>query len=188
MRRTVTRYHYTYEHQLPDQWVGSFRRIISIFLLLIAFGLAVSAQNTYTSARSGNWSTPSTWTGAPGTPGPTDNVIILSGHTVRIATGSGESITSITIDQGGVLDMWNKRFSVSGNLIVNGTITSDNNAGKDLDFSGSIIGGSGVIALNTASSYFNISNDAEVVSSAELLMFAHVTVENGVTVTNNGAI
>ncbi|MEN8203132.1 MAG: hypothetical protein ABFS28_11095, partial [Bacteroidota bacterium] len=164
------------------------RRFGLIFIVLINFHLLLLSQNTYTSIQSGNWGTASTWTGAGGTPGSNDTVVIQDGHTVSIATGSGENIYSIAIETGGVLDMQNKTFSVSGTFIVDGTLTSDNNSAKDLDFDGAVLGGTGIIAINDNSRYFDIAADVEILSTAHLSIFGNINIQNGVTVTNGGHV
>ncbi|MEN8228249.1 MAG: hypothetical protein ABFS38_08855, partial [Bacteroidota bacterium] len=161
-------------------------RVGLTIILLINLQLTLLSQDTYTSVQSGSWGTPSTWTGAGGTPGSNDTVIIQDGHTVSIATGSGESIYSITIEAGGVLDMQNKTFSVSGTFIVDGTVTSDDNSAKDLDFDGDTLGGTGIIAVNDDSQAFDIAADVEILSTAHLHIFANINIQNGVTVTNKG--
>ena len=124
----------TRNNYITSNLAGLVRRFGLTFILLINVHLLLLSQDTYTSFQSGNWGTTSTWTGAVGTPGSNDTVIILDGHTVSIATGSGESIYSITIEACGVLDMQNKTFLVSGTFIVDGTLTSDDNSAKDLAY------------------------------------------------------
>ena len=79
------------------------------FALLIALPTFLFSQSTYTSVQTGSWRTTSTWS-PTGLPNSSDTVIIQDGHTVSLASGGGESIRSITIEAGGVLDMQSRDF------------------------------------------------------------------------------
>lgn len=169
-----------------DNQARVLRRIGLFLLVLFNFQLFLFSQTKYTSVHSGAWDDPSTWTGGLGTPGPTDTVLILQGHSVGITTGNGESVHSITVETGGVIDIQNRTFSVGGIFIVNGTLTSDDNSAKDVSFDGNILGGTGTIAINDESRYFDIASDVEVLSTAELHLFGNINIRDGVTVTNKG--
>jgi len=162
-----------------------FCRYSVAYILLITTSLHLSAQDTYTSTQTGNWGTASTWTGAAGTPGANDTVIILDGHTVSISGGSGESVYSITIDGGGVLDRQNRNFDVGGTFIVNGTVTGSETAAKDISFSGDTLGGTGIIAINNDQN-LDCGADVVVLSTAHIHIFGNINIQNGVTVTNKG--
>ncbi len=164
------------------------RRLGIAFLILVNVQIFLRSQDTYTSFQSGNWADESTWSGAAGIPGANDTVIIQEGHRVSIATGNGESVYSMNIESGGVLDMQNKTFSVGGTLIVDGTLTSMDNSAKDIDFNGNILGGSGTIAINDESRFLVIASDAVILPTSSLHLFGNITVGNGVTVTNRGEI
>ncbi|MEN8157589.1 MAG: hypothetical protein ABFS10_11620, partial [Bacteroidota bacterium] len=159
-----------------------------VSIVLINLHVLLYSQDTYTSAQSGIWASPATWSGAAGTPGSNDNIIILDGHTVSIATGGGESVIDVTINAGGVLDMQNRTLAVSGSFIVDGTVTSDDNSAKDLDFSGPTLGGTGIIAINDNNRYFNIGSNVSILSTTNLSLFGNIQIQNSVTVTNNGHI
>jgi len=159
--------------------------LLVVFLLIPNF---LFAQDTYTSAQTGNWGTASTWTGAAGTPGSNDTVIIQDGHTVSFASGGGESVYKITIEAGGVLDMQSRDFNVGGPLFVNGTVTTASSGGKDLAFDGDSLGGTGTIAVNTSGRYLDISNPTVIIPTAQLSIFGDINVQNGATVTNKGHI
>lgn len=66
---------------------------------------------TYYSYQSGNWNSAQTWTTDPsgtlhenpGIPGPNDRVVILNGRSVTLSE-SNRSVTSLQLNQGGVLD------------------------------------------------------------------------------------
>lgn len=162
--------------------------ILFLIFCLLGFLSEVSvAQTTIYSASGGAWLEGTTWEGGS-VPAPTDNAVIRKGHTVSLATGSGETIHSLTIQAGGVLDARNKPMAVTGNLIVDGTYTSDDNSAKDLDFSGDTIGGLGTIAINDESQYLDIASDAVILSSAHLHLFGNVYIRNNVSVTNQGHI
>ncbi len=159
-----------------------------VFIILSLSGILLHSQNLYTSVQSGSWDNPATWTGGPSTPGPSDTVHILDRHRVGISTGSGESVYSIYVDAGGVIDIQNKTFSVSGIFIVDGTLTSDDNSAKDVDFDGNILGGTGTIAINDENRYLDIAADVEVLASTDLKLFGNFHLRNGVTVTNKGHV
>lgn len=116
-------------------------------------GRALAA--TCTSAGSGNWSAPGTWSGCgSGIPQDGDEVIIASGHTVTVDTNTN-SINSLTVNgtlgfdttartvtvtgnvsvgSGGVMNTGTSgaelthTFNLGGNLTNNGTITFDSSS------------------------------------------------------------
>jgi fibronectin-binding autotransporter adhesin len=84
--------------------------------LLILTGLFLTgfifSQVSYYSYMSGDWDTADSWTTDPsgttlqnpGVPGASDNATILDGRTITNAAGS-RTVTSLTIDAGGILDI-----------------------------------------------------------------------------------
>ena len=145
------------------------------------------AQTTYYSQQTGDWDEPATWGG--GLPGPSDHVVIQDGHSVRLrAGGEGTYITNLTIHSGGVLNADNKEMNVSGTFIVNGTYTSFEGAAQDLNFDGDSLGGSGTISVSKDTRYFIFSENAVIIPSAQLKIFGHINVGDGVTITNKGFI
>ena len=171
---------------LRGDLVGFLRRLGLVFFVLFQFQIYLQSQTKYTSVQTGAWDNPATWDAGAGTPGPNDTVVILDGHSVRIATGSGESVYSIFVESGGVIDIQNKTFSVSGTFIVDGTLTSDDNSAKDVDFDGDKLGGTGIVAINDESRYLDIASNVEVLPSTDLHLFGNIHLRNGVTVTNKG--
>ncbi len=83
---------------------------------------------TITSAQTGTWNDPNSWT-CNCIPDSTMNVIILNTHNITLNTY--QSISNITINSGGTLTM-NHTLSIHGNLQNDGTITA--NAGSALAF------------------------------------------------------
>src|SRR4030042_2322353 len=162
---------------------------INFFLLLLeSSSFYTSAQTTYRSAQSGNWTTGATWVGGVA-PGPNDHAVVRDGHTVRLVTGgAGTFIQNLTIDAGGVLDADNKEMNVSGKFIVNGNYTSFEGAAQDLNFDGDTIGGTGTISVNKNTSYFIVLNNATILPAAHLHVFGHIRVGNAVTVINQGYV
>ena len=99
--------------------------INSIFRLLILLLTLSGVEKGYCinriSIASGDWNTSATWSPS-GSPSPTDNITIATGHTVTVSTN--QTIHSVIINTGGTLT-WNtgNTLSVTGNLTVNGTVT-----------------------------------------------------------------
>lgn len=99
-------------------------RYMLIIILAAVLSAPLSAQTTYTSTATGNWST-MTWSPA-GTPGASDNVIIANGHTVTLDAAT-ISINDLTIGQGtsGIL---RTTQTTSTALQINGNLTIAANA------------------------------------------------------------
>ncbi|HTF17629.1 MAG TPA: T9SS type A sorting domain-containing protein [Chryseolinea sp.] len=107
-------------------------------VLLIAFGVAVfssasQATNYYTytsAATSGAWNVAGTWTTDPSgvsltgsaVPASGDAVFILNGFTVFLTSGVATTGHSITINNGGTLDMATFSISTLNSLAGNGTL------------------------------------------------------------------
>lgn len=158
--------------------------ILTSIIIFFSFQLTLS-QSTIHSAQTGDWQSVSTWVGGV-IPGPSDSVVISSGHRVSLATTAGESMVSLVIEAGAVFDAQNKTMVVTGRMIVDGTYTSDMVAAKDLSFSGDTIGGSGTIAINDAASSLNISSSMVIIPLTRLHLLGNVYIQNGSTVTNQG--
>jgi hypothetical protein len=76
---------------------------------------ALAAGSSYTSNRSGNWSTGSTWNGGTA---PTNN---LNGDDITIATGHSVTLNTTLTAQN------NSTFIISGTLTINGDLDVENN-------------------------------------------------------------
>jgi len=159
-----------------------------LLLMIIGAQLSLHSQDTFTSAKTGRWDSPGTWTGGTGYPGANDSVIIQSGHTISVFSTNNESAFTIRIQSGGVLDMGTGTINVGGKLIVDGNFTSSASSSGNLNFSGDTLGGNGNIALNYASSMLDISNSAVVLPAANLQIFGDINIQNGVVVTNQGLV
>ncbi|HOI28699.1 MAG TPA: T9SS type A sorting domain-containing protein [Melioribacteraceae bacterium] len=85
--------------------------LLLVFTLLVTFSLTTYAQKT--SAASGNWNDPATWTGGV-VPTAADDVVVAAGHTVTINVTNAEC-KDVTID--GNLD-FQKDGTVSGITIL----------------------------------------------------------------------
>jgi archaellum component FlaG (FlaF/FlaG flagellin family) len=83
-----------------------------LVILLIWIPLWLNAQNTYYTYQSGSWDAPGTWTTDPSgslhenpaVPGAADNVVILNGRTVNIASNT-RVVSSVQIKEGGSIDL-----------------------------------------------------------------------------------
>jgi hypothetical protein len=103
------------------------RRGISKTLLGICCCLLLSAGAkavVKTSAGTGNWSNPATWSPA-GVPAPSDDVVIDSLHTITVDLD--QAINRVTVNGGGEL-RWTagRRLTLTGNFTVNGTAVMNN--------------------------------------------------------------
>lgn len=106
-------------------------RYMLIIILAAVLSGPLSAQTTYTSTASGNWST-MTWTPV-GTPGASDNVVIANSHTVTLDAAT-ITINDLTVGQGtsGILrtsQTTSTALQINGNLTIaaNGQFTVRSN-------------------------------------------------------------
>lgn len=99
------------------------------FLLTVALNVGITSAVfglTFTSSGSGNWNVGTTWGGACAAgctvgvdfPGPADNVIIATTHTVTVNVVS--SCVNMTINGSGILS-GTTSLAIGGNLTMNGT-------------------------------------------------------------------
>lgn len=93
---------------------------MSTFFVVSMHNAAFSAE--FTSAQSGYFSAPSTWVGG-NTPGPGDDIIIATGHTVTLDAPA--TVFNITIQAGGTLD--NGAFDLTIHKATPGNPNYDNN-------------------------------------------------------------
>src|SRR5712692_2484198 len=103
-------------------------------VLCVALSKDASAA-TITSAQTGNWSATTTWVGGV-VPVAGDNAVIAAGHTVTLTANS--NITGLTVNATGVMATSTFTLGVSGNLVVNGTLsgtgaTTLSGAGTNID-------------------------------------------------------
>jgi hypothetical protein len=150
-------------------------------LAVLCIVLSMDARAaTITSAATGNWSAGGTWVGGVA-PAATDNAVIAAGHTVTLTANT--TITGLTVNAVGVLSTANRTLGVSGNLVVNGTLSGTgaitlSGAGTNIDGTGSI--------TNTAQ--LTISAAHTVLSTAALSFSGTIRVQGAITVTNNGTV
>lgn len=144
---------------------------------------------TYYSRGTGDWDVASTWStvscgGAAATtpPGTTDDAVICDGHTVT--TTADKAIRNLTVNAGSTFNDGGNDPTVSGNLIVNGTIISTGRL--QLTGVGTTIDGSGT---------FNTTDRVEICDNKTILSTADITFSgscsfrvNCGTVTNNGKV
>ncbi|MCX6276038.1 MAG: T9SS type A sorting domain-containing protein [Bacteroidetes bacterium] len=95
------------------------RNLLALAILTI-FSIPNSIAINRISIASGSWNASATWSPS-GSPSPTDNITIATGHTITV--GTNQTVHHLTINQGGKLT-WNtsSTLSVTGNIIVNGTV------------------------------------------------------------------
>jgi hypothetical protein len=110
---------------------------------LTSFGATTAPAGNITSAASGNWSNPATWTGGV-VPTSSDNVTILTGHTVVIDSSNA---FSVTVQSGGVLEFeptTARTLSVSDDVTINAggtfqTAASGSQTGHVLSIGGDLV-------------------------------------------------
>jgi hypothetical protein len=119
-----------------------YQLLMNTRLLLLASSLIFAqtfAADITSKAVTGNWNVGSNWVGESA-PGPGDNAIIVSGATISL-TGA-TSITDVTVNSGGTLDLNGNDLDINGNLLVNGDLY-DNAAYDILYLSGNLTINSG---------------------------------------------
>ena len=111
------------------------RRLLKIFSLLASLtGLSVWSGSAYavacTSIAATAWNVQTTWggagvgcAGAPGgIPGAADDVTIAT----NVTLDNNRSVTSLTVNAGATLTLNSNNLTVSGNIIINGTVADPN--------------------------------------------------------------
>ena len=106
-------------------------RLLVSFFILIVFIVNLSFAQTITSAASGNWHAPTTWTGGI-IPGPASDVQILNTHTVTVdapaecaSLSFPEMYASINVSAGGILQTGFIRLSSITNQDTYCELTGD---------------------------------------------------------------
>lgn len=131
-----------------------------------------------TSAQSGLWSSPTTWTGNV-VPGASDHALIQSSHTVNILASL--PIGGIIIENGGVLTSSLFDVDINGNLVVDGSFIVSNK----VMFSGpnhQTIKSSGTLEFDT----LEIDNPSGVsLLGGEIEISGKLNIEEGVFTTND---
>jgi hypothetical protein len=156
-------------------------------VLLASAALAVlfvvssnASAATFTSSGSGNWNVSGTWGGA-GIPAAGDNAVISAGHTVSLVGAT--TITGLTVNATGVLATGANTLGVSGNLIVNGTISGT--GAPTLSGAATTIDGTGSI---TNTGILTISAAHTILSTANLTFAGRIAISGAIIVTNNGTV
>jgi hypothetical protein len=100
-------------------YLAVIRTLIGLGTLLVA---SAAQANTCTSNKSGNWSSPSTWSGCSN-PATGDTVVIASGHTVTLDAKTNTLLT-LTITGTGMGSLRNDsaRFVPANNWIFLGSV------------------------------------------------------------------
>jgi hypothetical protein len=145
---------------------------------------------TYYSYQSGNWNTPATWTTDPtGTtqvgmpaagPASIDHVVILNGRTVNV-TNNNNTLASLTIQEGGVLDVAATTNHNFGNIYGSGTLrlsSANIPAGNITSF---VSAGGGTIE------FYNFSGQLPIQNTYNNLLISNSTANNYNLVLTNPA-
>lgn len=183
-----------------------FLRSFVLLLLMIAGVSGIQAQVTKTSIGTA-WATAGNWSPS-GVPGPLDDVII---NTNMTAPTTAVSIASLTVNSGFTMTITSGNFTVTGNTVVDGTLTDNNNSGTNT-FSGTftvsptgafnvgvtspcVFGGditnqgtfnrSGTGALNFSNSLSINGPNALTLGGGTITVLANNTVTNNAVVTLN---
>ena len=164
-------------------------------LALVGNSLIGQVIGDYGSAAVGpnNWSVPAswvvcatdgTWTGATtpsDAPTSSNNVWILSGHTIVLDPGS--ACKNLTVESGGILNGI-QQLDIYGNLLVNGQV-STNSPINLLNLIGSSVGGSGSITATP----FGIFNNMTIPMGSSLVFNCEIKFSApNLAITNNGLI
>ena len=140
-----------------------------------------SAQVTYTSISSGNWSDNSIWSGGT-VPAASDDVVIASGHTVKF--DGAHTMRNLTIDAGGTVTDVGQPVTITGDFIVNGIFAGTGEI--RLTGIGSTIGGTGTI---TNTNNLVVEGNKTIPASAQFAKIAGDLQINGAyTITNHGSV
>ena len=143
---------------------------------------SINIYKVIKSKKTGNWNTGAVWD-CTCVPASTDNVEVLSTHTVSLS-GGAQSAKFVTVDAGGSLNTNSNALTISGDLTLNGTLSGTGTV--TLSGSSTNIGGTGTIS-NTGS--LAITGNQKILSTASINKSSGaVNISSGVVVTNNGTV
>lgn len=179
--------------------------------LLLALVLGAAAGSAFaltcTSAATGNWSAPGTWTGCGGgVPAKADTAVIAAGHVVTV--NATTTVGALTVNAGGTATLGGVTLTVAGATSVAGTLAYGNAAGAavyagqvtvqpggawsnpvgaSVTFQGGLVHNgasfsSGPLAANGLTT-FSVNDQA--VSGASPVHFVRVSVLGSISVTNS---
>lgn len=138
----------------------------------------------YSNKTTGNWNTNNTWT-CSCTPGSSDNIVILNGHTVTV-NSSGASAKHLTINAGGTLNTSSNAITINGDFTINGSLIGTGTATLSSSVTSPVLDGVGTFtAPITFSSNRSVNSSALLTQTSATNAF---TVASGVTVNNYGSI
>ncbi|MEJ5265870.1 MAG: immunoglobulin domain-containing protein, partial [Bacteroidales bacterium] len=163
--------------------------------------------NIYSIA-SGNWNDPSVWSYTPGgpscglVPDASSNVYIESGHNITLNTNA--TVASVSIANGGALQLSTYNFTVSGNTQVNGTLSDNSATGNDIFVGLLSIGNTGQLdfssgnpavelrgglqnngVFNSGTGTWNFTTNNQTISGSQPIVFyGNVQIAAGITLTN----
>jgi hypothetical protein len=157
--------------------------IMLISVLLVCSSLPSYSQTTFSTAQSGLWGQGTTWIGGI-VPGPADNAVIQTGHSVTLNTGGmGTFINDIFIQTGSLVDQGALKMTINGNFVIDGSITSN---GPNLDFFGDTLAGTGSITIGAVNKSLFISADVEILSGTQIKVDGNIILNKDVHVSNFG--
>ncbi|MBL4577050.1 MAG: hypothetical protein JKX74_01180, partial [Flavobacteriales bacterium] len=179
--------------------IATYRKLeclVATGLLCLILSVDSFAQTTYYSKVSGDWDLASTWqTGGCGGGGPdagpptaTDNVVVCNGQTVTL-TGD-VTIANLTINSGAFID-GAKNMEATGNIDIDGTYGDQAvMGGLTLSGANATMDGTGVIACKDGVTVSDggSGGNKTILSTANLTVRKVFEIDNGLTVTNYGAI
>jgi len=136
--------------QTKWQWVSTVVLLTLVGLFLGSTPPAAYAA-TCTSAATGLWSAPATWSTCGGVvPTAADDVTIMAGHTVTLDVAPFAA-KNVTIDATGILDAATFTLNVTGNWTNNGTFTAGTSTVNFNGAAAQTIGGTSATAFNVMS-------------------------------------
>ena len=161
-----------------------------LFFIITTFSSHHWCQTTFTSVQSGDWNDAATW-GGGGFPSTSDNVVILSGHTVDCGP-SYSYCSNLTVNFGATLNLesnfglWIQGSVSSKSIVINGTLNGPGilRISRSTTLSGTGIV-NGEIDLRVNSWIFTVDMDL-VISAASFTVNASLILNTGNTLTING--
>lgn len=185
------------QHYMNIKLLSNIRSFLVLyFLLTVSFANAA----TITSAGNGNWSTASTWVGGI-VPISTDNVTIVTGHTVTVTVSTSITNLSLSNTTSKLVVNNGQTLTVSGTFSNSGTTTNGVNGPGTVLFTGTAT--FGILTPTGVRPNITIGNgsSANTVTVSASTLIANLTINNGVTldinsralnvtgfITNNGTI
>ena len=147
--------------------------LLALFIFLL--GASVASAVVKTSAGSGPWATPGTWSPS-GVPALGDDVVIANTHTVTVGAHVSAALpATVTVNQGGTLSVGGFNFTVMSTTTVSGTLEHTGTGGTHT-FTGDVTIASSGVWNETAdvapAFYGHLNNDGTLTAANGVHTFA----------------